>query len=609
LIEFQEKSHQKGEYMRVENVAEFGADAAINADLVIIGGGPAGLTIAREFFGSSTEVLVLESGQLTETPRATDLNTVESIGEPKGEAQTRRRIEWHGSGSSSWSPESQPYGVRCRVLGGSSHAWAGKVAAFDVTDFSKRDWIPYSGWPITPESLTSFVDRAAVRLNLGPNCYDSEFWTLLGLKTPPVGPDSQHLQSFFWQIARSRLDSRDIMRFGPEFVSLEAPNVRVLVNATVTSIDTNEEGSAFESLEVSTIDGVRLRVRAKAAVLAASGIENPRLLLASRKTHPQGLGNAHDLVGRFLMDHLGAKVGSYKAADCPEIGKRFGFYSIRHQGQAHIYMHGLTPSIDLQQREALNNCAIYMMEEWAPDDPWSALKRLSGATSDRPISDVLAVASSPGLLLKGAAMRIFESDALPESFKRAVINTVISQFPNFAVREFRTRSLPHKIKSIAIEGIAEQRPDPESRITLSETTDALGIPRARVNWRDDGEARRSLARLGRHLLDESLRIDIPVPQLEDWVVEQRHGDGIFIDSAHTAGTTRMSDDPKQGVVDSNCRLHGVTGLYVAGASVFPTSGHANPTLMILALAIRLADRIKLDLERQTIVATSADAAP
>jgi choline dehydrogenase-like flavoprotein len=85
--------------------------------------------------------------------------------------------------------------------------------------------------------------------------------------------------------------------------------------------------------------------------------------------------------------------------------------------------------------------------------------------------------------------------------------------------------------------------------------------------------------------------------LDDWVIDERHDDGIFIDSAHTAGTTRMSDDPKQGVVDSNCRVHGVAGLYVAGASVFPTSGHANPTLMIVSLAIRLADRIKLDLKR------------
>jgi choline dehydrogenase-like flavoprotein len=591
--------------MRIENLAELRANATIDADLVIVGGGPAGLTIAREFFGSPIQVLILESGQLTETPRATDLNTVESIGEPKGEAEIRRRIEWHGSGSSSWSQQAQPYGVRCRVLGGSSHAWAGKVAAFDSADFAKRDWIPYSGWPFTLESLTPFIDRAAVTLNLGPNCYDSEFWSLLGLKTPPAGPDPQLLQSFFWQIARSRFNSRDIMRFGSEFVTLTAPNVRVLVNATVTSIDTNAEGSAFDGLEVSTIDGVRSRVRAKAAVLAASAIENPRLLLASRKTYSCGLGNGNDRVGRYLMDHLGAKIGSYKAADCRTIGKRFGFYSLKRQGQAHIYLHGLALSRDIQERESLNNCSIYMLEQCAPDDPWSAIKRLASARSDEPIADMLAVASSPGLLLKGAAMRVFESDALPESLKRFVVNAVIDQFPNFAVREFRTHSLPHKVDSIAIEGMAEQRPNPDSRITLSDKKDALGMPIARIDWRRDRDARRSLARLGQHLQTESIRIDIPAPQLDDWVIEERHDDGIFIDSAHTAGTTRMSDDPKQGVVDQNCRVHGVAGLYVAGASVFPTSGHANPTLMILALATRLADRIKLDLGRQTDMASHA----
>jgi choline dehydrogenase-like flavoprotein len=67
--------------------------------------------------------------------------------------------------------------------------------------------------------------------------------------------------------------------------------------------------------------------------------------------------------------------------------------------------------------------------------------------------------------------------------------------------------------------------------------------------------------------------------------------------AHTLGATRMSDDPRSGVVDKNCQVHGVHGLYIAGGSTFPTSGHANPTLMILSLAIRLADTIKLQLLR------------
>jgi choline dehydrogenase-like flavoprotein len=201
-------------------------------------------------------------------------------------------------------------------------------------------------------------------------------------------------------------------------------------------------------------------------------------------------------------------------------------------------------------------------------------------------------------------MRVFDSGAIPEVVKRGIVNAVISRFPNFAVREFRTRSMPHKLKSVVIEGIAEQSPDPESRITLSDNVDALGVPMPRVRWRRDVEALRSLACIARNLASESPHIGLPSPQLAEWVVEQDRDKSQFIDCAHTAGTTRMSEDPRFGVVDPDCRVHGVSGLYIAGASVFPTSGHANPTLMILALAIRLADQIKLDLERSRISATA-----
>jgi choline dehydrogenase-like flavoprotein len=589
--------------MQIENLATLEPNATIDTDLVIVGGGPAGLTIAREFCGSSVRVLVLESGQLRETEAATNLNKVESVDEPKSDGQIGRRLRWHGGGSSSWSQESQPYGVRCRVLGGSSHAWAGKVAAFDETDFAKREWIAHSGWPIELKSLDRYLERGGAVLNLGPNRYDATFWNLLGLKTPPVEPNPELFQSSFWQIARSRLNSKDIMRFGPEFANLESPNLRVLINATVTSIETNETGSTFEYLEVATIEGVRHRIRAKAAVLAASAIENPRLLLVSRTVCPNGLGNACDVVGRYLMDHVGARLGSYKQDDCAAVMKRFGFYSVRHQGEPHIYVHGLVPSRTLQERERLNNCAIYMLDECAIDDPWSAIKRLAKGQSEDLISDMFAVASSPGLLVKGGAMRVFDSGAIPEVVKRGIVNAVISRFPNFAVREFRTRSMPHKLKSVAIEGIAEQSPDPGSRITLSDNVDALGVPMPRVRWRRDIEALRSLACIAKNLAFESPHVGLPAPQLAEWVVEQNLDNSQFIDCAHTAGTTRMSEDPKFGVVDPHCRVHGVSGLYIAGASVFPTSGHANPTLMIVALAIRLADQIKVDLEKSRISAT------
>jgi choline dehydrogenase-like flavoprotein len=557
-----------GKSVQVEDLGALGPNAAIDTDLVIIGGGPAGLTIAREFFGSSVRVLIVESGQLAEAPQYSDLNAVESIGEANAET-ARRRVASHGPHVSYWSHESQPYGVRCRVLGGSSHAWTGKSAAFDQIDFAARNWVPYSGWAFGLETLGPYIDRAGEVLNLGPNCYDDRLWELMRVAPPQPQFDPKLLKSFFWQFARSRSDKMDFLRFGPEFVNCNAPNVRVLLNATVTRIDTDKAGARFQALQVSTIDGVRSSVRAKAAVLAASGIENPRLLLVSNRAHANGLGNQNDMVGRFLMDHPTARIGRFKVKDIPAIMKRFGLYGIKHRGRARIYQLGLVPSKELQERERLLHCAAFMSEERAPDDPWDALKRLLRAKSGAPISDLWRVLSSPNLLAKGVG----------------------------TWRDIR--GLPHKLSGLRIDGITEQQPDPESRVTLSDRLDALGVPIARINWRIDNDARRSLIRLGHLLASEFPRVGLPTPLLEDWIAKQRPEDSVLTDHGHTAGTTRMSQDPKKGVVDPNCQVHGVARLYVAGASVFPTSGHANPTLMIVSLAIRLADQIKLDLARGT----------
>ncbi|CAH2601799.1 Glucose-methanol-choline (GMC) oxidoreductase:NAD binding site [Rhodovastum atsumiense] len=581
--------------MQVEDLNSIGQGIVLDTDLAIIGGGPAGLAIAREFAATSTQVLVLESGLLQEDAPHEDLNRVDNVGEPMGEASIRARMAFHGANSSSWSQETQGYGVRCRVLGGATHAWAGKSAALDAFDFQPRSWVPFSGWPFGVAAVAPFLDRAADMLNLGPNCYDAGLWELLRL-TPPSPPlDARLVESCFWQFARSRQDRLDLMRVGPEVLRLQADNLRILLNATVTCIHPPGADAPCFVLDVASVDAGCAMVRARCVVLAASGIENPRLLLASNRTCPNGLGNEHGLVGRFLMDHPSARLGRFEVAGSAAIVDRFGFYGLRRRSQIHMYMHGLTLSREVQEREGLLHCAAYMMEERAPDDPWEALKRLLRATSTAPVADLLAVARSPGLLAKGLGLRLFQGHILPDAVKDLAIALMASRSPNFVVREFRARGLPHKLTGVGLDAITEQKPDPDSRITLSGQRDRLGVPLARVQWRIDPDAARSLARLGRILAAEFARVGLPVPELVPWVARDRPQDAVLIDMGHTSGTTRMADDPRSGVVDSRCRVHGVPGLYVAGASVFPTSGHANPTLMIVALAIRLADQIKADL--------------
>jgi choline dehydrogenase-like flavoprotein len=232
------------------------------------------------------------------------------------------------------------------------------------------------------------------------------------------------------------------------------------------------------------------------------------------------------------------------------------------------------------------------MQLRSPDDPWDALKRLIKRQSDRPLLDLRAIANGTGLLARGLGAKLLNDKAMPTSLKELIVAAAIRYNPNLVAEEFQFRGIPHKLTGVRIDAIAEQRPDPNSRVTLSARTDRLGVPIATTDWRINDDDRRTIVRIAHLTRDEFLAAGLPLPVLEPWVAANRPDDAVIIDMAHTVGTTRMSDDPRTGVVDKTCKVHDVVGLYIAGASVFPTSGHANPTLMIVALAIRLADAIK-----------------
>lgn len=568
------------------------ADTAFAADLVIVGAGAAGAVLARECAFAPFSVLILESGVAEETEAYAALNRVESVGEPRSPAQIAKRRAFHGAQAAFWRQDQQGFGVRCRVLGGSTAAWAGKSAAFDPIDFAARPWVAHTGWPFGRDEIAPYLARAGAHLNLGPHRYGADFWEQYpGGEPAPTFP-SDRLVPFFWQFARSRLDPLDVMRIGPELARLKAPNVRLITDATVTEILTDPGGAEVAGVKIASLSGKRGEVRAKFVALAAGGIENPRLLLASRAARPEGLGNAQDLVGRFLMDHPGARIAHFGPADIAKVQRRFGFFGLTEGGKTHMYMHGLALSPTLQERERLLNCALYLMAENAPDDPWPALKRLLKGRWRTAGADVWAVMKSPGLFFTGIGMAILQSPLTPDPLKRLLVNAAIAFNPNFVAQEFLSRGLPHKLVGLHVDAISEQAPAPDSRITLSEATDPMGTPQARIDWRLAPDAAHSLRRLALLIREEFPKVGLPAPILEPWVESGRLEDAVIIDMAHTLGATRMAGSADRGVVDPHCEVFGVKGLFVAGGSVFPTSGHANPTLMITALAVRLADHLK-----------------
>lgn len=569
--------------MKIERLADFDDNSIIVADLVIVGAGPAGLTIAIECAGTGRKVLVVESGLELETSQHAELNAVENIGELQSEAQVNKRIEFHGPQAQLWSPQIQPFGVRCRALGGSTHAWAGKSAPFDVIDFKLRPWVPYSGWPVNHGEIAPYLLRAAEVLNLSP-------------KAPPQNFDAEGLHSFYWQFARSRVDKLDVMRFGSEVMARRPDNVNILLDASVTHVGLNADGTHFSYLDVASMRGKRARIEAKLCVLAASGIENARLLLASNDVHARGIGNHADVVGRYLMDHAAARVGRFSTDEMIVPAKLFGFFGVHHKSRAHMFMHGLALTQEKQEQEQLLNAAVYFSTERAPDDPWDALKKLLRWKSTSFNRDLLSVVTGSGFLARGIGMKVLSDNRTPQLVKDFVINTAIRLSPNIVADEFQSRGLPHKLSGLRMEAICEQVPNPESRVTLSPRKDRFGTPLARVDWRINEAERRTLLRIAELSRTALVSQGLPAPTLEDWARERRPEDIVIIDMAHTLGTTRMSNDPKAGVVDRNCKVHGLPNLYVAGGSVFPTSGHANPTLMIIAFAIRLADHLNLELK-------------
>ena len=523
--------------MTIAELAALDTACAIETDLCLVGSGPAGFAIAEELRDSGLRILVLESGGRAPEPDTTALNEVEHLGVPQ-------------------------HNGRDRVLGGSSHTWSGRCTGLDDIDYAARPWVPLSGWPFGRDAIAPHLDRACQYLGLGPDRPEGR-----GASPADIAPrphvDPTLLRPVCWQFSQDTPNPKEFMRLGPRFSRHQDARLRILLHATVTHLNTTPSGARIESVEVADRQGRRTAIRARAVVLCAGGIENARILLCSNRVMSDGVGNAHGVVGRYLMDHPRNMIVQFDPRDAERLRAIFGPYRLPSARGRHAFVDGLALSPALQRREGLLNCAAWLDEAWAADDPVAAAKRLVAGPRAGAVRDVGLVLAEPDILLRALRARLL-----------------------------RGHSVTHKVEYIGFRATSEQCPDPDSRIRLGERRDRLGLPLARIDWRIGAQERASLASLARIIADEFQRLGLPSAHLADWVRNGRHEEAVFEDAAHPTGTTRMASDPRHGVVDADCQVHGVDGLYIAGSSVFPTGGHANPTLMIVALAIRLAQRLR-----------------
>ena len=526
----------------LSDAREFANNQEIETDVCIVGAGPAGISVARELVGNGASVWVLESGGRGVERRAQRLNRGQSAGYPIHRLH-QSRVRAFGGTSRHW-------------LRPGDETWAARP--LDPVDFEVRPGIRYSGWPFDRSHLDPYYAHAQVLCRLGPFDYDAGRWAD-PTRTPPLPLPPGPVETTVFHHGTTDFDG-----YYQELV--RAPNVTLLLHASAVELTTGEDPGRVDRVEVRREDGSRSFVRARLVVLAAGGIENPRLLLLSRRVHRRGLGNDRDLVGRFFAERLSARTG-YIVPATPDLIGRTGFYPV-HAAAPGVQVQGALRVGDAAQRERqLLNCAFFLVT--------------------RDLSFTAEAVRSVATLVKARRRR-----PLPAELLGHLGNVVTGLSPLGALARARLRGADSARSVVAMRVQAEQAPNPDSRVTLGTRRDRFGLPVAQVDWRPAASDRASI-RASQEAVDAALR-GAGLGHVE-FMLGDEHPPALLEGNFHHLGATRMHPDPAMGVVDADCRVHGVRNLYVAGSSVFPTYGCSNPTLTVVALALRLADHLKKQL--------------
>ncbi|QDZ27473.1 FAD-dependent oxidoreductase [Noviherbaspirillum sp. UKPF54] len=524
--------------------------AVIETTVCIIGGGVAGITLAMELDKKGIEVCLLESGGFNPDDDTRDLYRGEDVG------------EWRYNFAD---------GSRSRFLGGSSNCWGGWCRPLDPWDFEKREWIAHSGWPFGLSELAPYYERTHALLKLGPNNFDPEFWERSINRSdvrriPLVTGKVRDTISQFSPPARFGKLYRDTLK--------RSQRVRVFLYANATNIDTDSSGQKVTHIDVATLSGRRLKVCAKLYVLATGGIENARMLLASNKVQRAGLGNANDLVGRFFMDHPRLFSGNIKFAKQWSRNKlsdvKYHYMNAAVAAHGTCIAHQFALTSETLREERLLNARVWFSSVFPGEgsEGAQALFRCKQA-----------------LLKKEQAGWKFSKDLM------MMLSHPVDTMAYGYTRLFQPRWL---IQGVKFQLIVEPEPDPNSRVMLSPSQkDQLGMNRVRVDWRLTSNVQRTFDRTLAILAEDMRRSGVAEVEL-DPPIEGRKWPADLEGTWHHMGTTRMHDSPKHGVVDRQCKVHGMTNLYVAGSSVFPTAGANFPTITLAALAFRLAEHIVVE---------------
>ncbi|YAF95017.1 MAG: GMC oxidoreductase [Nodularia sp. CChRGM 3473] len=520
-------------------------DQTITCDICIIGAGAAGITLAHELRDLGMEVVLLESGGMKLEDETQDLNRGDVVD-----------LRVHGA--------LEDY--RRRHFGGATTVWGGRCVPFDTVDFESRPYVPHSGWPITKRDLDPYYARAHVYCDIGSYTYkindllcspQREKTMIPGFKSEEISIDKLYLFSLPTDFGKKYIDTLK-----------KSSSIKVYLYANCLQVMLTSEGNNVNYLEVASFRKNKFFVSAKQYILAGGGLEVARLLLLSNNVQQQGIGNQYDLVGRFYMCHVyhRSEVKFKTSNIISDYEKTFqGVYCLR----------AISINENIQKQHQLLNHRAYL-ERPDSSDP----SHKNGIISAIYLAEILMKKQANShQISKHIKNILFDFDGILNFSKKWINKKIISK------RKLPPVLLKSDANTYTLRIDSEQVPNPCSRVTLSDQRDNFGLNRLKVDWQytdlDVDSPIKTAQLIGQALTQSEVGqirlLPNPIPKAL---------------GGHHLGTTRMASSPVHGVVDENCKVHGVNNLYIASSSIFPTSSYANPTLTIVAIAIRLADYLK-----------------
>ncbi len=543
----------------INDARKIATGSELSCQVCVIGAGAAGITLVMELARAGIDVIVLEAGNLKSSGASIELY--------RGEVLDTKRHQ---------HPDSDRY----RQFGGTTSLWGGRCIPFDVIDFEQRDYVPNSGWPITYAEMEPYYRRAHEYCECGDYNYRVN-------EVFPDGPDQ-----LVAGLADGEVVSTTIERWSPpthfgnryQSTIRSSKTTRVLLNAVCLSLERHANGQSISHVHVTTFSQNRFVVRPRVTILAGGGLEVTRLLLSSKDS--DGIGNHSGWLGRGYMCHVNGVLARIRFRQDAEVV--FGY----EKDKDGVYCRRrFWFSEHAQRHHELPNMYL-LLDRPMMGDPGHGNGLLSLA-----------------FLVKSLVSRVIQ----PISFKGKYglywqhMKNVLAGSPEILKvlpkwsreRMLQGRRIPSllldsKDNSFYLYYQAEQIPNPDSRITLSDDLDRFGIPRLRIDYRFTDTDVDAIIR-AHDLLDRELRrqgCGELVYSTEDHASVIRSHKATL---GHHIGTTRMAADPANGVVNPDCQVYGISNLYISSSSVFPTCSQANPTLTIVAMAIRLGDYIKANL--------------